>query len=85
MKDEHTRRDPGDDIDPGEPIAELAALRETPADGFLDRVRHSVQRRLLVAQAADFSLGIFMRTMFDYLAAVLDAFRGPQPPRNGSD
>jgi len=85
VNDEHGRRDDGEDIDTGQAIAELATLRETPVEGFVDRIRRSVQRRLLVAQTADFSLGVFMRTMFDYLAAILDAFRGSQPPREGSD
>ena len=74
-----------DDVDTGEPIAELSMLRERPAAGFGDRIRRSVQRRLFAAETADFSLNVFFQTMFEYLIAAFDAFRGPQPPRRGSD
>ena len=75
----HPREDA--DIDAGEPIAELASLREEPADGFAPRIRNSIQRRLFAAHAADFSLRVLLQTFFDYLTAALDAF-GLQEPRN---
>ena len=83
LNDDHERRPPDEDIETGEAIAELASLRVTPTTGFLDRVRNSIQRRVFVAQTADFSLRVFAQTMFDYLSAVLDAFRGPRPPQQG--
>jgi len=79
----HPDRD--DDIDTGEAIAELASLREMPASGFGDRIRHSIQRRLFVAETADFSLRMFLQTMFEYVSAAFDAFRPPEPPKDGSD
>lgn len=85
MSDDRERRPPDEDGRTGEAIAELAALREPAPAGFLDRVRGSIQRRLLVAQTADFSLRVLAQTMFEYLTAVVDAFRGPQPPKQGSD
>lgn len=71
MNDE--RRD--DDIETGEPLAELASLREEPDEGFLPRVRRSIDRRLLVADTTDFSFRVLLKTMFDYLTAALDALQ----------
>jgi hypothetical protein len=64
-----------DDIDPGEPLDELASLGEDPAAGFLPRIRRSIDRRVLVSDTADFSFRVLFKTMFDYLAAALDAFQ----------
>jgi len=82
LNSDDERHHPDRDIETGEAIAELAALREVPAAGFADQIRHSIQRRLFAAQAADFSLHVFLQIMFEYLSAALDAFRGPQPPQH---
>ena len=84
MNDDVKRPNRDDEVDTGEAIAELASLRESPAQGFGDRIRNSIQRRMFAADTADFSLRVFLQTMFDYMTAAFDAFRGPEPPKNGS-
>ena len=49
------RPDSANDIDVGEPVAELAELRQTPTSGFLTRIRRRLQRRFLAADASEFS------------------------------
>jgi hypothetical protein len=63
----------------GEPIAELAQLRETPSGTFLSRIRNSIQRRIFAADAIDFSFMIFFRTIFDYLMLGLQSVAGSEP------
>ncbi len=85
MNDDLKHPDRNDEIDTGEAIAELAALRETPTVGFGDRIRNSIQRRMFAAEATDFSMRMFLRTLLDYLSAALDAFHPSEPPKDGSD
>lgn len=65
---------PDDDASLGEPLAELRALREPPAGGFLDRIRGSINRRVLTADAIDFSLRSLFQTFFEYLTSMIQAF-----------
>ncbi len=85
MSDENGIPRGDEDIETGEPIAELAALREDPSEGFAQRIRNSIQRRLLASQAADFSLRVFLTTLFDYLTAALDALHGQRPHNDTGD
>lgn len=62
-----------DPDDTGEPIAELAMLAETPSQGFLGRIRNSIERRMFASDAIDFSLMAMFRTFMDYLTAMIDA------------
>lgn len=43
----------GNDIDPGEPVAELAQLELTPAAGFFTRLRNRIERKLLGVECVD--------------------------------
>jgi hypothetical protein len=74
-----------DDIETGEPLAELASLREEPDDGFLPRIRRSIDRRLLVSDTADFSFRMLLKTMFDYLTAALDALQSGRDDERSDD
>lgn len=85
MNDEIKRPRGDEDGETGEPIAELAALREDPPDGFGLRISNSILRRLFAAEAADFSLRMLLRTMFDYLMAAIDAFGGPRNDKGDDD
>ena len=77
------RRD--DQIDPGEPLAELASLREEPGDGFLGRIRRSIDRRVFVSDTADFSLRVLLKTMFDYLTAAVDSLQPAREDERSDD
>ena len=65
----------------GEPIIELGLLRESPAAGFLQRVRNSIQRRMSASEAIDFSLMALFQTFWEYLARAIQAFTGPRDDR----
>jgi hypothetical protein len=45
----------GEEVDPGEPIAELANFDHEASTGLLTRVRRAIQRRTTVAQLTSFS------------------------------
>ena len=65
-----------DDIDTGEPIAELAALREDPESGFLNRIRNSIQRRMFASDAMEFSFQALFGTFFEYLGMMFSTLGG---------
>jgi hypothetical protein len=84
MKNHHDPKDPNnlqgtpsaDDIDPGEPITELATLQEPPSPQFLGRIRQSIQRRVFAADAIDFSVMAFFQTFFGYLTLAIQGLFG---------
>jgi hypothetical protein len=61
--------------DAGEPIALLAALRETPAAGFVPRLRRSVERRRLGGTAAELGWSAVVLLAVEYLGVVFDSLR----------
>jgi hypothetical protein len=46
------------EIDPGEPIAALAAFENVASSRLLVRIRHAIQRRRTVGQLASFSVNV---------------------------
>lgn len=69
--------------DLGPPAVELRELREEPDQGFMNRIRGSIHRRLFVADAADFTFFVFFETLFDYLDLFMRSILGaPTPPAN---
>lgn len=67
----------GDDVDPGEPIADLAAFEEETDAGFVPRLRGRINRRMLGAQAMDLSFKFFLDTVRDYVLVIFEIFQGP--------
>ncbi|MDH3665238.1 MAG: hypothetical protein OEU92_35355 [Alphaproteobacteria bacterium] len=77
-----------DDIDPGEPVAQLAGLGQTPTRGFFSGIRRRIERRYLVADASEFSWsGVsfimleFMKVFFQLFQTARDA-EGDRDGRN---
>lgn len=77
-----------DDIDPGEPVAQLAELGQVPTSGFLAGIRRRIQRRYLVADASELSwsgvsflLLEFMKVFFQLFQPARDA-EGDRDGRN---
>ena len=64
-----------DDVDPGEPVELLAELRQTPPLGFLGGIRQRIQRRNLVADAAEFSWSGLSFIVLQFLTMVLEVFQ----------
>ena len=76
---------PPEDIDPGPPVPEIAALAESPLDGFLARIRRSIDRRIGAAHVLEFSV----TTVLDFLREIgwvlFGAFERPRPAPGASD
>jgi hypothetical protein len=73
-----------EDLELGEPVAELRQLAEHPSPGFMTRIRNSINRRLFAAESLDFGLMAFFQTFFEYLKSLIQAF-GEQGQHGGQD
>lgn len=73
--DPHEDSPEGTDVDPGEPIAELADLRESPPPAFIRRVVDGVDRRLLGGAAMDLPWFGLSEVILEYLT-ILFGFLG---------
>lgn len=49
---------PGEDIDPGEPVVELAGFEHDVSARFMSRIRHAIQRRTTAAQLTSFAFDL---------------------------
>ena len=65
-----------DDVPPldeerlGEPITELATLEERPADGFIDRIRSGILRRIAGVHILEF----VFESVLDFLREIGELF-----------
>lgn len=84
MNDWHKSPDP-EDLELGEPVGELRLLAESATPGFLGRIRNSINRRLLAAEAVDFSFTALFQTFFEYLKAMIEAFDFHGDRQEGND
>lgn len=73
-----------DDVDPGEPIAELADFREHASGDLLGRIRRSLQRRSLSAQIAGFSWGAVGTVVQEFLEFIY-SFIEPRDDRRDEE
>jgi hypothetical protein len=48
----------GEEIDPGEPVAELAGFEHDVSARFMSRIRHAIQRRTTGAQLTSFAFDL---------------------------
>ena len=76
---------PADDIDCGQPLAELATLREVPSTGFLDRINRSIGRRRLAAEAAEVTAQLPILLLLEFLALLFQALTGKITRPGGSE
>lgn len=74
--------DPAIDVDPGEPIAELAGLGIQPRATFVDRIRRRIGRRVLAADVIDFSTASPFGVFVEFLALLFEGLGG-RNRRNG--
>jgi hypothetical protein len=47
-----------DQVDPGEPVTELAGFEHDVSARFMSRIRHAIQRRTTAAQLTSFALDL---------------------------
>ena len=69
-------RRPDHDESTGEPIHELADLREPTSDRFQERIRGSILRRMFAVDAVDFSLSAVFATFMSYVGMLLQLMPG---------
>jgi hypothetical protein len=55
---ENSEKRDADELDPGEPISALAGFEHDVSSGLLVRIRHTIQRRVTLAQVAAFSVSL---------------------------
>ena len=48
----------GEEIDPGEPVTELAGFEHDVSARFMSRIRHAIQRRTTAAQFTSFAFDL---------------------------
>lgn len=72
------------EIDPGEPIPELATLGVSPGRDFMGRLRRKIGRRELTADVVGFSTGSPVTVFMEFLALIFDGLAG-RKARPGGD
>ena len=77
--------DPREPEDLGDPIAELRLLDEAPPEGFLPRVRNSIQRRVFAGQVVDFGLRPLGEFFMEYVVMLVSAFAPASSASRRSD
>ena len=75
---------PPEDIDPGSPIPEIAALAESPHDGFLARIRRSIDRRIGASHFLEFSVSMVLNFLQEIGTMLFGALE-PQRPSPGAN
>lgn len=73
------REDQSADVDTGAPVSELAVLARPVGDGFLGGIRRAIQRRNLVAQAADLSWHALASVLLEYLKMIFASLQPKKP------
>jgi hypothetical protein len=49
---------PGEEVDPGEPVIQLAAFENDVSTTFMNRIRRAIQRRTTAAQLTSFAFDL---------------------------
>jgi hypothetical protein len=68
---------PPEEIDPGPPVAEIAALAESPEEGFLERIRGSILRRIGAGHLLDFVVPALLDFLKEIGEMLFNAFERP--------
>jgi hypothetical protein len=71
------------DIDPGEPVAELAGLELTPAAGFFARLRNRIERNLLGVECVDVSKNALADMFCEFWHMIMSLFAGAKGDERG--
>ena len=62
------------EIDPGEPVAQLAGFEQATSTGLLGRIRRSIQRRSTVAQLTTFSASVPLVVLKEFWLILVGQF-----------
>ena len=77
VSDAAAEQTPAEEIDTGEPIAELHSLTEMPSDGFLDRLMRKIDRVQLGGELTGFAWNAPWVVIREFLTAFFEALGGP--------
>lgn len=69
-----------EEIDPGEPVGELASFEHAPSANFLGRIRRTLQRRATVSQIASFSWNTPLLVLMEFWLMLIQPLN-PKGPR----
>jgi hypothetical protein len=74
-----------DDEDPGDPVPEIAGLRETADPRLLARVRSGIQRRMAAAEWLDFLVSGVLQFLLELGTMIFGATSRPRETGERSD
>ncbi len=70
---------PPEEIDTGDPVAEIAMLAESPSERFLRRIRRSILRRISTSQFLEFALPMVLSFLREIGALLFGALEPRRP------
>jgi len=73
-----------EDIDVGEPVAELAAFEHDASGALLVRVRRAIQRRTAVAQLTSFSASVPLIVLREFWSILIEQFNPNSVRKDGT-
>jgi hypothetical protein len=68
----------GEDVDPGQPVTELAGFEHDVSARFMSRIRHAIQRRTTAAQFTSFAVDlplVVLKELWLMLVGQLDSMK----------
>ncbi len=81
MSDEPLDAQTGEDVDPGQPIAELAGFEYDVSGSLLGRIRRSIGRRTAAAQVTSFAMDMPSLIFKEFWQLFVQIFDSKKPPR----
>lgn len=66
--------DGGEEVDPGEPVTELAAFEQAVSARLISRIRHAIQRRTTAAQLTSFAFHLPLVLLKEFWLTMMGQF-----------
>jgi hypothetical protein len=87
MSDEpaNSEMEDGEEVDPGEPIAVLAAFEHETSTGLLNRIRRTIQRRTAAAQLTSFSWNAPLAVLREFWLIFIEQLNTKGTGKDGRD
>jgi hypothetical protein len=80
-----SERNDADDVDPGEPIAELAGFEYDVSLSLLERIRRTIGRRTTAAQVTSFAFDMPFVVLKEFWFIVMELFNSKKTERMPGD
>jgi hypothetical protein len=74
-----------EDVDPGEPIAELAGFEHDVSVSLLDRIRRTIGRRATAAQVTSFAFDMPFVVLKEFWLILMELFNSKKTERMPED